>query len=165
MHAVDAQRTRNIIPSAIDKKLDRLRRIVQLKQVMRRWRALTLRRWPSVPGGGGRRGGGGSVAVYVGPDRRRFSVPARFLNLPVFAALLERAEEEYGFQPAGGLAIPCDPVFFRWVLDTLGRDKARFASLGLDALLALFAAGDAASACRDAATSHALSPLLPKTRA
>ncbi|WOK96346.1 auxin-responsive protein SAUR71-like [Canna indica] len=138
-------------------KLEPLQRIVQLKQLMRRWRALSFRRWSS----------GGSVAMYVGPERRRFAVPARFLNLPVFAALLERAEEEYGFQPAGGLAIPCDPDFFRWVLDALARDRARFGPLGLDALRALFAAGhgDASSACREAASCNAFSPLLPKTRA
>ncbi|XP_074558193.1 auxin-responsive protein SAUR50-like [Curcuma longa] len=160
MHVVDARRKRNIMPSAID-MVDKLRRIVRLKQVVRRWRVLSLRLWSSVSRGGG----GGSVAVYVGPDRRRFAVPVRFFNLPVFAALLERAEEEYGFQPTGGLAIPCDPAFFRWVLDAIGHDQAHLAPLGLEAFLALFAAaGETASVCREADACNALSPLLPKTR-
>ncbi|XP_042460888.1 auxin-responsive protein SAUR50-like [Zingiber officinale] len=161
MRVVVARRKRNAMPSAVD-KVDKLRRIVRLKQAMRRWRVLSLRLWSSVRGGGG---GGGSVAVYVGPDRRRFAVPARFFNLPVFAALLERAEEEYGFQPAGGLAIPCDPAFFRWVLDAIGEDQAHLAPLGLEAFLALFAASrESASVCREADACNALSPLLPKTR-
>lgn len=160
MHVVDVRRKRNIMSSAIN-KLDKLRRIVRVKQVMRQWRVLSLRLWSSVRGGGR-----GSVAVYVGPDRRRFAVPARFFNLPVFAALLERAEEEYGFQPAGGLTIPCDPAFFRWILDAIGDDQAHLAPLDLEALLALFtAASEAASVCREADACNGLAPLLPKTKA
>ncbi|WOL19777.1 hypothetical protein Cni_G28579 [Canna indica] len=150
------------------KKVERIRQIVQLKQVMRRWKALSLRRI----GGGhpdasacGRPAPPGFLAVYVGADRTRFVIPTRFINLPVFAALLQRAEEEYGFPPAGGIALPCDPTFFCFVLDALGRDESRFRSVGHDAFLALFAdLGAAASPCRDSA-SYSFSPLLPKTRA
>jgi hypothetical protein len=37
-----------------------------------------------------------------GQERRRFTVPTQFLNLPVFVGLLERAEED-GFQGDGSL--------------------------------------------------------------
>ncbi|KAG6493840.1 auxin-responsive protein SAUR23-like [Zingiber officinale] len=145
-------------------KVERVRQIAQLKQVMRRWRVLSLRRRlvEDPPPG--------FLAVYVGDDRRRFVIPARFLNLPVFAALLQRAEEEYGFpgSAAGGLALPCDPAFFGCVLDALHLDEARFRNLPLDAFLVLFAdRGRAASSspCRDSSSYNSFSPLLPKAKA
>ncbi|KAK8522180.1 hypothetical protein V6N13_115153 [Hibiscus sabdariffa] len=51
----------------------------------------------------------GHVAVYVGEaQRKRFVVPISYLNHPSFAVLLNRAEEEFGFNhPMGGLTIPC----------------------------------------------------------
>lgn len=51
----------------------------------------------------------GYIAVYVGEmKRKRFVVPISYLNHPLFADLLHRAEEEFGFNhPMGGLTIPC----------------------------------------------------------
>ncbi|KAA0045669.1 auxin-responsive protein SAUR23-like [Cucumis melo var. makuwa] len=51
----------------------------------------------------------GHIAVYVGENRRkRFVVPVSYLNHPSFLSLLNRAEEEFGFNhPSGGLTIPC----------------------------------------------------------
>ncbi|XP_022763112.1 auxin-induced protein 15A-like [Durio zibethinus] len=51
----------------------------------------------------------GHVAVYVGEaPRKRFVVPISYLNHPSFAELLNRAEEEFGFNhPTGGPTIPC----------------------------------------------------------
>ncbi|KAJ4716705.1 Auxin-responsive protein [Melia azedarach] len=51
----------------------------------------------------------GHVAVYVGElQKKRFVVPISYLNHPSFADLLNRAEEEFGFNhPMGGLTIPC----------------------------------------------------------
>ncbi|XP_042386205.1 auxin-responsive protein SAUR23-like [Zingiber officinale] len=146
-------------------KVEKIRQIVQLKQVVRRWRALSLRRLVGDPPPG-------FLAVYVGPDRQRFVIPTRFLNLPVFAAFLRSAEEEYGFPgpSPGGLALPGDPAFFRCVLDALHRDEARFGRFTLDAFLVLFAdhgpaaaAAVASSPCRDSSSYNR--PLLPKTKA
>ncbi|URE33897.1 Auxin responsive protein [Musa troglodytarum] len=119
-----------------------IREIVQLKQVIRHWRE-------RLSGHGGEEATvpAGCVPLYVGPEGKRFEVPARFLKLPVFVELLKRAEEEYGFEQAGGLAIPCDSDFFRWVADALRRDQASFGQLGFDELHALFARH------RDAASS------------
>ncbi|CAN1744944.1 Auxin-induced protein X10A [Linum perenne] len=54
----------------------------------------------------------GHVAVYVGEGyrdkKKRFIIPVTYLNHPLFQVLLDRAEEEFGFDhPTGGLTIPC----------------------------------------------------------
>ncbi|KAG5007918.1 hypothetical protein AAZX31_09G200000 [Glycine max] len=53
----------------------------------------------------------GHVAVYVVGElqkNKRFVVPISYLNHPLFLDLLNRAEEEFGFNhPLGGLTIPC----------------------------------------------------------
>lgn len=53
----------------------------------------------------------GHVAVYVVGElqkNKRFVVPISYLNHPLFLDLLNRAEEEFGFNhPMGGLTIPC----------------------------------------------------------
>ncbi|XP_021738423.1 auxin-responsive protein SAUR21-like [Chenopodium quinoa] len=58
----------------------------------------------------------GYVPVYVGEqaDKKRFVVPLSYLSHPVFQDLLQRAEEEYGFNhPMGALTIPCsEDTFF-----------------------------------------------------
>ncbi|CAL9060226.1 auxin-responsive protein SAUR71-like [Musa acuminata AAA Group] len=110
-----------------------IREIVQLKQVIRQWRQ-RLSCQPgevaTVPAG--------YVPLYVGLEGKRFVVPARFLKLPVFVELLKRAEVEYGFEQAGGLAIPCDSDFFQWVVDALRRNHASFGRLSFDELHDLF---------------------------
>ncbi|KAJ8472231.1 hypothetical protein OPV22_026574 [Ensete ventricosum] len=160
------------------KTVVKIRQIVQLKQMMRRWRFLSLRRRQPEPdpepdlqtdSASSRPVPSGFLAVYVGPERRRFVIPTRFLNLPVFAALLQRAEEEYGFQPAGGLSLPCNPAFFRWLLDALHRDEQRCKFVNLNTFEALFAdlISGASSPCREYSTVsyNGFSPLLPKTKA
>ncbi|XVF45444.1 hypothetical protein PTKIN_Ptkin02bG0206800 [Pterospermum kingtungense] len=56
----------------------------------------------------------GHIAVYVGKTQKtRFVVPISYLNHPCFLDLLNRAEEEFGFNhPMGGLTIPCDEDVF-----------------------------------------------------
>ncbi|KAJ4958925.1 hypothetical protein NE237_026036 [Protea cynaroides] len=58
----------------------------------------------------------GSLAVYVGPNLRRYIVPATYLSLPEFRVLMERAVEEFGFEQEGGLKIPCEEEDFEEVL-------------------------------------------------
>ncbi|XP_050233791.1 auxin-responsive protein SAUR21-like [Mercurialis annua] len=53
----------------------------------------------------------GHLAVYVGEHQvmRRFIVPISYLSHPSFKDLLNRSEEEFGFDhPMGGLTIPCN---------------------------------------------------------
>uniref|UniRef100_A0A5B7BCT2 Auxin-induced protein 15A-like n=1 Tax=Davidia involucrata TaxID=16924 RepID=A0A5B7BCT2_DAVIN len=51
----------------------------------------------------------GYLAVYVGEtQKKRFLVPISYLSQPLFQDLLQKAEEEFGFNhPMGGLTIPC----------------------------------------------------------
>ncbi|KAI3711832.1 hypothetical protein L1987_70380 [Smallanthus sonchifolius] len=132
---------------------NKISQIVRLKQVVQRWR----RRLPSA----------GYLAVYVGAERRRFVIPTRFLNLPVFVSLLNKAEEEFGFQTSGGLVLPCDVVFFKKLLNVLERDERGFGALDLDVFTARFSdlAVDSSSSCKNARVSdgHSFTPLLQKT--
>ncbi|XVE67093.1 hypothetical protein DITRI_Ditri08aG0132400 [Diplodiscus trichospermus] len=63
----------------------------------------------------------GHIAVYVGEgNRKRFVIPISFLNHPLFRDLLNRAEEEFGFnQPMGGLTIPCSEEHFIRIITIL----------------------------------------------
>ncbi|KAK9690971.1 hypothetical protein RND81_09G167500 [Saponaria officinalis] len=58
----------------------------------------------------------GHVAVYVGDyneEKKRYVVPLSCLSYPAFRDLLNRAEEEFGFNhPMGGLTIPCNEETF-----------------------------------------------------
>uniref|UniRef100_A0A2N9IRE7 Uncharacterized protein n=1 Tax=Fagus sylvatica TaxID=28930 RepID=A0A2N9IRE7_FAGSY len=56
----------------------------------------------------------GHFAVYVGEThKKRFVIPISYLNHPLFQDLLNRAEEEFGFDhPMGALTIPCSEEYF-----------------------------------------------------
>ncbi|KAL8223530.1 hypothetical protein R6Q57_019005 [Mikania cordata] len=135
---------------------NKISQIVRLKQVVQRWR----RRIPS----------GGSLAVYVGVERRRFVIPTRFLNLPVFISLLNKAEEEFGFQTSGGLVLPCDVVLFQNLLNVLEGDERRFGALDFDDFSARFSDLDvdcSSSSCKNSTIFDcrlSFTPLLQKTK-
>ncbi|XP_009341743.2 auxin-responsive protein SAUR50-like [Pyrus x bretschneideri] len=160
------------------KKVEKIRQIVRLKQLVMRWKFMSLRR--SVvsydnsialpPLGLNRRIPSGFLAVYVGPERIRFVIPARFVNLPVFVGLLKKAEEELGFQSNGGLVLPCEVVFFKEMLRFLEKDESRFGRLGLDELLKVVSEVGFVDSCKDSARNagaknsgcHAFTPLLQR---
>ncbi|GAA0154589.1 hypothetical protein LIER_12527 [Lithospermum erythrorhizon] len=54
----------------------------------------------------------GHFAVYVGQNRSRYIVPISLLTHPEFQILLQRAEEEFGFNNDMGLTLPCDEHVF-----------------------------------------------------
>ena len=54
----------------------------------------------------------GHFAVYVGEKRTRYIIPISYLANPQFQSLLQRAEEEFGFNHDMGLTIPCEEVVF-----------------------------------------------------
>ncbi|GLJ10519.1 hypothetical protein SUGI_0129700 [Cryptomeria japonica] len=60
----------------------------------------------------------GHLAVYAGivEQNKRFVIPAQSVNHPVFHALLDKAEEQFGFGHQGPLLIPCDPLVFHNVI-------------------------------------------------
>ncbi|KNA20088.1 hypothetical protein SOVF_055580 [Spinacia oleracea] len=57
----------------------------------------------------------GYIPIYVGQqgDQKKYVVPLSYLSHPTFQNLLQRAEEEFGFDhPMGGLTIPCTAETF-----------------------------------------------------
>ncbi|GKV24686.1 hypothetical protein SLEP1_g34270 [Rubroshorea leprosula] len=58
----------------------------------------------------------GYLAVYVGPELRRFIIPTSYLGHYLFKRLLEKAEEEFGFDNTGALTIPCEIETFKYLL-------------------------------------------------
>ncbi|XP_047970879.1 auxin-responsive protein SAUR50-like [Salvia hispanica] len=113
--------------SSAMKKMNAINQIVRLKQVMRSWKNKSRYE----PADLNPRTPSGSVAVYVGRERHRFVVPTRFLNFPVFVALLNQAEEEFGYQATGGIALPCDAGFFGCIMELLQKDEKNLHGLGL----------------------------------
>ncbi|MCD7456251.1 Auxin-responsive protein saur50 [Datura stramonium] len=63
----------------------------------------------------------GHFAVYVGENRRRYIVPISFLSYPQFQCLLQRAEEEFGFDHDMGITIPCEEVVFQSLTSSMLR--------------------------------------------
>jgi SAUR family protein len=57
----------------------------------------------------------GHNPVYVGSERRRFIIPTTYLNHPLSRELLQKAEEEFGFDHQMGLLIPCEEVTFEYL--------------------------------------------------
>ncbi|KAJ8634490.1 hypothetical protein MRB53_008757 [Persea americana] len=158
------------------KKVEKICQIVHLKQFAKRWKAISLLHRPIFSDSDSnppRRITSGFFAVYVGVERIRFIIPTRFLRLPIFVALLNKAEEEFGFQARGGLVLPCEVGFFKGVLRILEEDEQRFRGWEFDDVLQLFAEVGLDSSCMDrignttTATSscHAFTaPLLPRAR-
>ncbi|GKV17984.1 hypothetical protein SLEP1_g28423 [Rubroshorea leprosula] len=58
----------------------------------------------------------GYLAVYVGPELRRFIIPTSYLGHSLFKVLLEKAEEEFGFDNNGALTLPCEIETFKYLL-------------------------------------------------
>ncbi|KAJ0964172.1 hypothetical protein J5N97_029294 [Dioscorea zingiberensis] len=108
-------------------KCSKIRHIVRLRQMLRRWR-----RHAAAPSGSMGKVPpsdvpAGHVAVCVGSSHRRFVVRAAHLNHPVFRRLLAQAEENAAIP--GPLTIPCDEFLFEEVLRHIASLSSRFASL------------------------------------
>ncbi|KAM1240655.1 hypothetical protein ACFX2J_045952 [Malus domestica] len=95
---------------------------IQLKQVMKLWKAISLN-------GKSSPAPSGFLPVYIGWNRTRFLIPTHYLNFPIFAALLRKSGEEFGFKANGGIVLPCDVEFFKEVLNLLRKDEKRYGSL------------------------------------
>ncbi|CAL5063482.1 unnamed protein product [Urochloa decumbens] len=66
----------------------------------------------------------GCFTVCVGAGRQRFVVRTECVNHPLFRALLEEAEEAFGYAAAGPLALPCDADAFVRVLEQIEEEAA-----------------------------------------
>jgi SAUR family protein len=65
----------------------------------------------------------GCFAVRVGAGRQRFVVRTECVNHPLFRALLEEAEEAFGYAAAGPLVLPCDADAFVRVLEQIQEEE------------------------------------------
>ena len=74
----------------------------------------------------------GYLAVCVGEELKRFVIPTKYLSHQAFNILLREAEDEFGFQQAGVLRIPCEVSAFENILKVVKKKDFRF--LGEDAI-------------------------------
>ncbi|KAL2321393.1 hypothetical protein Fmac_030362 [Flemingia macrophylla] len=79
----------------------------------------------------------GSIGVYVGRERKRFVIPARFVNLPVFMNLFDISEEEFGYQSKGAIVLHCDAYFFDQIVRRLKKDQQKYGQFSLQQFLLL----------------------------
>ncbi|XP_050222874.1 protein SMALL AUXIN UP-REGULATED RNA 51-like [Mercurialis annua] len=152
-------------------KLNALSQITMLKQIMKHWRSVGLKRRSqsnsdhngvfsssTVPSG--------FLAIYAGENRVRFLVPVRFLHFPIFIALLNKAEEEYGFKFNGGIVLPCEVEFFEQVLSFLRKDEKKYGGLEVGEFLKVISELDfgSSSSCKiqQGNCSSARDRLLPR---
>ncbi|CAA3033642.1 auxin-responsive protein SAUR50-like [Olea europaea var. sylvestris] len=89
------------------RKSNKLSQAALIKQIMKRCSSLTKKHAGYDEEGLPVDVPKGHFVVYVGENRSRYIVPISFLNKPEFRILLQRAEEEFGFDHDMGLTIPC----------------------------------------------------------
>ncbi|KAJ3680451.1 hypothetical protein LUZ60_016729 [Juncus effusus] len=68
---------------------------------------------------GKKRGDKGHFVVYS-KGGRRFVVPLKYLEQPIFRVLLEMAEEELGTDGSGPLTMPCEEELMVHLVSLLG---------------------------------------------
>ncbi|KAL6888518.1 hypothetical protein ACP4OV_009544 [Aristida adscensionis] len=104
---------------------NKIRDIVRLQQLLRKWKRLAL----APKGGKGSSSNShgvpkGFFAVCVGEEMKRFVIPTEYLGHWAFEGLLKEAEEEFGFEHKGALRIPCDVEVFEGILRLVGSKEA-----------------------------------------
>ncbi|KAK9282501.1 hypothetical protein L1049_005420 [Liquidambar formosana] len=68
----------------------------------------------------------GFLAVCVGKELKRFTIPTEYLGHQAFGILLREAEEEFGFQQEGVLKIPCEVSVFEKILKVVEEKRDVF---------------------------------------
>ncbi|KAL6629172.1 hypothetical protein ACP70R_028937 [Stipagrostis hirtigluma subsp. patula] len=101
---------------------NKIRDIVRLQQLLKRWKRLALA--PKAGKSGSHGVPKGFFAVCVGEELKRFVIPTEYLSHWAFEELLKEAEEEFGFRHEGALRIPCDVEVFEGILRLVGRKQA-----------------------------------------
>ncbi|KAK8476420.1 hypothetical protein V6N13_065908 [Hibiscus sabdariffa] len=128
------------------KKSNKIRQIVRLQQILKRWKTVANAPKNSTTATTATSGSGsgsgsrsikflkrtlsftdvnsegipkGFLAVCVGRELKRFIIPTEYLGHQAFRILLRRAEEEFGFQQEGVLKIPCEVAVFEKILEAV----------------------------------------------
>ncbi|KAJ0262191.1 Uncharacterized protein HA466_0051670 [Hirschfeldia incana] len=68
----------------------------------------------------------GHLVVYVGEESRRFVIKISLLTQPLFKALLDQAQDAYGFSADSKLWIPCDVSTFLHVVRCAGAPQRQY---------------------------------------
>lgn len=68
----------------------------------------------------------GCIAVYVGDERLRFVVHTSHLSHPLFRMLLEKTEEEFGFEQKDRLVVACSVNVFLEVVSAVKCNNGKF---------------------------------------
>ena len=101
---------------------NKIRDIVRLQQLLKKWKRLALS--PKASKSNSSHGvPKGFFAVCVGEEMKRFVIPTEYLGHWAFEELLKEAEEEFGFRHEGALRIPCDVEVFEGILRLVGRKE------------------------------------------
>lgn len=131
------------------KKSNKIRQIVRLQQILRKWRKLANSSKTSSSNSSGSKSikflkrtlslsdnsvcnastsavPKGYLAVCVGQELKRFVIPTEYLSHQAFHILLREAEEEFGFQQTGVLRIPCEVSVFQTILKMVEEKKDIF---------------------------------------
>ncbi|KAF3597122.1 hypothetical protein DY000_02027703 [Brassica cretica] len=129
------------------KKSNKIRDIVKLRQILKKWRKVAQASKQANNNKINNEGSGsasksikflkrtlsftdvtavpkGYLAVSVGKEEKRYKIPTDYLSHQAFHALLREAEEEFGFQQAGVLKIPCEVAVFESILKIMEDNKS-----------------------------------------
>ncbi|CAA3022470.1 auxin-responsive SAUR72-like [Olea europaea subsp. europaea] len=130
------------------RKSNKIREIVRLQQILKKWKKLAIKnKTSSVTLGSGSKSikflkktlsftessissstsseqvPKGYIAVCTGKELKRFVIPMEYLGHQAFRVLLREAEEEFGFQQEGVLKIPCEVELFEKILKLMEEKK------------------------------------------
>ncbi|KAK9743296.1 hypothetical protein RND81_03G230100 [Saponaria officinalis] len=67
----------------------------------------------------------GHFVVYVGSEMKRYVIPTYFLKNAIFQQLLEKAEDEFGFDNHEKIILPCDEHTFNELIAVVTRTRRR----------------------------------------
>ncbi|KAF2613672.1 hypothetical protein F2Q70_00013596 [Brassica cretica] len=129
----------------MEAKKNKIREIVKLQQILKKWRKVAQASKQANDNKINNESGSGSksikflkrtlsfpdvtavpkgyLAVSVGKEEKRYKIPTEYLSHQAFQALLPEAEEEFGFQQAGVLKIPCEVAVFESILMIMEDNK------------------------------------------
>ncbi|KAM7265212.1 hypothetical protein ACFE04_002895 [Oxalis oulophora] len=119
------------------KKSNKIREIVRLQQILKKWRKIATSKPPTTTTttktikylkrtlslSDNNSPPKGYLSVSVGEEEKRFIIPTSYLGHRGFQFLLREAEEEFGFEQAGVLRIPCDVSVFESVVKIVEQNK------------------------------------------
>ncbi|XP_073112299.1 auxin-responsive protein SAUR36 [Elaeis guineensis] len=84
---------------------------------------IIMSKWQRLAAKGGRKWSKGHFVVYA-KGGKRYVVPLKYLDHPIFQVLLEMAEEEFGTTSHGPLRVPCEEELMEHIVFLLKTNPA-----------------------------------------